>query len=291
MRRCVLCALRAVHDAGWLFRDLKPDNVLIGRDGYARIADFGLAKLMQRGVNGASPLQSPGTPGAATRKGLRSEERVKAAYSARAPIASRVERTEWRTYTLCGTPSYMSPEVLTNVGYGCDVDTWAFGVFVYELLVGTTPFSSDEQSETSTLRVFDNVLKKPLTFPAGEKVFEVPGVRATIGALIGCKKLPPHGAAASGGGAVAPPPLPPSTAEGRWSRTPRVVDVEAIEELPMFSSIDWDALRAKQVPAPWLPPATPLVDSEEEEEEDDDDDDADCGGAGTDGKGTWCEGF
>ena len=61
----------------------------------------------------------------------------------------------------------MSPEVLAGIGYGCDVDVWAFGVFIFELLVGTTPFAT-EGNESSTLRVFDNVLKKPLAFPAGD---------------------------------------------------------------------------------------------------------------------------
>nr|HEX4315953.1 serine/threonine-protein kinase [Kofleriaceae bacterium] len=101
--------LAAVHAADLVHRDVKPDNVVIGDDGRARIADFGLAyRDRDRGNDGGSDRDSGGGGDADG---------------------------------VAGTPAYMAPEVLRGGGGDAASDQFAFGVMAYELLAGRRPFT------------------------------------------------------------------------------------------------------------------------------------------------------
>ena len=69
-----------------------------------------------------------------------------------------------KTYTMCGTPDFMAPEIIRKQGHGVNVDWWALGCLVYELLVGYSPFSDPSNN---ALQIYENIVKGEFEFPAG----------------------------------------------------------------------------------------------------------------------------
>ncbi|XP_023231758.1 cAMP-dependent protein kinase catalytic subunit 3 isoform X2 [Centruroides vittatus] len=109
----IILALQYLHDHNVVYRDLKPENLLLDRDGHLKITDFGFAK-----------------------------------------------RLHDRTWTLCGTPEYLAPEIIQSKGHNKAVDWWALGILIYEMLTGYPPFFDD-----TAFAIYEKILAGKIEWP------------------------------------------------------------------------------------------------------------------------------
>ncbi|GMJ12600.1 PINOID, ABRUPTUS [Hibiscus trionum] len=165
----VLVALEYLHMLGIIYRDLKPENVLVRSDGHIMLSDFDLSLCSDAIPAVESPSSSPDPmqPGnrphltrlsCVFRRILRSKKIETLAPPSKLFFVA--EPVAARSGSFVGTHEYVSPEVASGGSHGNAVDWWAFGIFVYEMIYGRTPFAAP--SNELTLR---NIVKTPLTFP------------------------------------------------------------------------------------------------------------------------------
>ena len=115
-------SLEYLHTHGIAYRDIKPDNILIDEDGYLKLADFGMSKML---------------------------------------------KDKEKAFSLCGTPEYFAPEIITREGHNKNADWWSYGILLYEMLYGISPFYSK-----NTEKMFELITKSELKFPTKIEVTE-----------------------------------------------------------------------------------------------------------------------
>ena len=112
----MVLALGYLHQKNIVYRDLKPENVLLDEDGYICLTDFGLAKKLE---------------------------------------------LKEHTDSFCGTPEYLAPEILNDVGHSFPVDWWTVGILTYEMMVGFPPFYTGDNQK----KMYELIKTKKVYFP------------------------------------------------------------------------------------------------------------------------------
>ncbi|KAI6164611.1 kinase-like domain-containing protein [Pisolithus thermaeus] len=137
MAECIL-AIQAVHDLGYIHRDIKPDNILIDKNGHLKLSDFGLSTGLHKKTD------------ADYYKRLLDQGQAEGICYAivREQIATWKANRRKLAYSTVGTPDYIAPEVFMLKGYGKECDWWSLGAIMFECLVGYAPFCSENPSDT-----------------------------------------------------------------------------------------------------------------------------------------------
>ncbi|KAI3649756.1 hypothetical protein MP228_005388 [Amoeboaphelidium protococcarum] len=180
----VVLFLEHLHSNQIIYRDIKPENILIDAMGHIKFTDFGFAKYLRK-----------------------------------------------RTFTFCGTPQYMAPEIIINaelgrrgLGYSFAVDFYSLGILIFEMLVGQTPFH-----DLNVKDVYRKILYGQVEFPWSMD----PDAKDLIRLLL--TKNP--------------------------SKRLGVNGIEEIKNHKWFQSINWEQLRRREIAPPFIPRFTHAADT------------------------------
>uniref|UniRef100_A0A453K9Z9 non-specific serine/threonine protein kinase n=2 Tax=Aegilops tauschii subsp. strangulata TaxID=200361 RepID=A0A453K9Z9_AEGTS len=251
----VVAALEYIHMLDIVYRDLKPENVLVRADGHIMLTDFDLSLKCDPtaptpahvisdpvGLTGRSSASStciipscivPSVscfslfPG----RGRRRRRRKKASGgggvngSSNGSLPTGVldlefvaEPVELRSMSFVGTHEYLAPEIVSGEGHGSSVDWWTLGIFIFELLYGVTPFKGYDNEMTLA-----NIVARALEFPKEPSVSSA--ARDLVAALL---------------------------AKDPARRLGATVGAAAIKRHPFFNGVNWALLRCAT--PPYVPP-------------------------------------
>nr|PNR45294.1 hypothetical protein PHYPA_015065 [Physcomitrium patens] len=151
-----ILAIQSIHKHNYIHRDIKPDNLLLDKNGHMKLSDFGLCKPLDCSALSTLHEHEPSTDEEFREPMPMDIEGGRLQPSTRGqPYRSQQEQLQhWQrnrrmlAYSTVGTPDYIAPEVLLKKGYGMECDWWSLGAIMFEMLVGYPPFYSDDPMNT-----------------------------------------------------------------------------------------------------------------------------------------------